>query len=133
MDVKKLAIQGLHAAFPELEIYGETVEQGFQPPCFSVRLLSGSDRAYPGGRRRADRSLVVRYFPKTRPEASCAVMGPELVRALEVLPENAARAARTEWEVQDGVLHFFVDYHVFYAQREEEPMGSLTILEEVVP
>lgn len=133
MDIRKLVIQGLHAVFPDFEIYGETVEQGFTPPCFSVRVLSAEDRAYPNGRRRADCSLVVRFFPKARPETECTEMGPRLAQALEVLPENAARAHRTEWEIQDGVLHFFADYSFFYLRHEDkEPMEHLTLQQKGV-
>lgn len=127
MDMVKGIVARLHAAYPACEIYTEAIEQGFQPPCFSVRQLSGGSQAYPGLRYRTRQAFDVRYFPSGgRPQQECRAVAEALPETLAYLPDDAARGTGMEWEITDGVLHFFVQYAVFAREiRTQENMESL--------
>lgn len=125
MAIKNLMIERIHEVFPECEIYGETIEQGFVSPCFSVRQING------GLSPRIDKTYYkfevfdVRYFPAgERPKEECRETAEKLIFALEELMQT--RGTNMEWEITDDVLHFFIRYHSFLRKtKDREAMEDL--------
>lgn len=127
MDIKGLVIEKLSGLFPELEVYGEFIEQGFCAPCFFVQLVSCESKPYPSGRMKRTFQFSVRYYPvSSRPERECQEMAARLMEGLEFLPD--ARASHMEWGTTEQILCFSVAYTLFYrAKQELEPMEKLKV------
>lgn len=120
MDTVKQIVKALHAAFPACEIYTESIEQGFRPPCFSVRELTAAAEQFPALRQRRLQTFDVRYFPGgRRPLEECRGIAEQLFSALACLPDLSARGTGMEWEITDGVLHFFVKYNKFVRENPQ--------------
>lgn len=127
MEIVKQIVKALHSAFPDCEIYTESIPQGFCPPCFSVRQLGSARAPYPGKRYRMEQSFDVRYFPKERRALeACRQTADRLYSVLACLPDNTARGTGLHWEITDSVLHFFVQYNYFVWDTDEtETMQEL--------
>lgn len=120
----------LRSAYPEYRIEADSVEQGLAPPAFIVLLISAGQIARAGTRWRRAPRFDVMYFPKEGRE-ECYAVADDLCQVLEVitLPTgDSLRGTSIEFEVVDGVLHFFISYNHFVCRKtEKEAMGSLNI------
>lgn len=128
MDVAKLIRYALREEYPasKYDVYHESIEQGFVEPCFSIRLLSQTMQEYPNGRTLLTPHFDVRYFPKNeRRNEDCSAVAARLMLLLRALP--GVRATDMEYEITDGVLHFFVSYPHFV--REEIPQEQMETLD----
>ena len=103
-------------------IYTESVEQGFEEPCFFVQLVSPSSRRLIGRRRFRQNLFAIQYFPSSKdPNAECCAMMDALYIALERIEADGdpLRGTGMRGELTDGVLSFFVNYDIYAVMREE--------------
>ena len=127
MDVRKEVIKKLDSVFPDIEIYGEEIKQGFKEPCFFVAQINTDHKQELGKRYKRTYSFGVQYFGTTNQGMeSMALM---LYEDLEYLLEYKARAVSMNHQVTGGVLHFFVDYTVRLIKEEDSypKMESLEV------
>ncbi len=123
-DITKQIVQVLHEAFPDCEIYTETIPQGFWQPCFSVLQIDGNAQQYPNGRIFLSMDFDVRFFPGKRQQ--CREMAVALISLLQTLPGLCGK--NISWQVTDDVLHFFITYELMLQKTEAAAfMETLTL------
>ena len=120
-------VEKLRTVYPsaQYDIYTERIEQGFAPPCFSIRQLRADVTPYPAGRCEIVQHFDVRFFPaRRRPREQCRRVAETLTFLLRQLA--SLRGTGLQWEITDDVLHFFVDYRQFVREVAEDiPMEEL--------
>jgi|P827metagenome_2_1110787.scaffolds.fasta_scaffold00165_67 hypothetical protein len=113
-------------------VYFDEVKQELNEPCFFVRTLEVSQELVVRNRYRRIYHLDIEYHPEDRQQTAreIADVANTMLMAMEYIHigENLTRGTNIRYEVQDKVLHFFVDYDffVFKVLEEEEYMETLT-------
>lgn len=115
----------LNAAFGAgYKIYQNDVEQGFKEPCFFIAVLKPDISPLQKNRFMNRNPLDVHYFPTSgRNNAELFAMAGDLMECLEfiTLPNgDVLHGTSMSYEVQDGVLHFFVNYNLTLRRETEE-------------
>jgi hypothetical protein len=124
----------------DYEIYTESIEQGFDEPCFSVLKLISSESQLVGNRYEFMSSWDIQYFPSNEPDDDGIVRKNEecnnvagilsSIMKLITIDSKLTRGTKMRNEIIDSVLHFYVDYN-FIAKYEitdsTEKMGTLSI------
>lgn len=116
-------------------IYQNDISQGLSEPCFFLAVLSPSHTPYLGRRRKITVPLDVHFFPEDGGDnQEMARVGDLLFSALEFITTtdgaDSFRGREMSYEIQEGVLHFFVTYAVILNEiREEETMETLSLKE----
>ena len=94
------------------KIYQNDVEQGLKEPCFFIAVLKPDIAPLQKNRFMNRNPLDVHYFPTSgRNNAELFAMAGDLMECLEfiTLPNgDVLHGTSMSYEVQDGVLHFFV-------------------------
>lgn len=122
----------LHAEFGDsFTIYTESLEQGFERPCFFVRCVGGTNQLTHGNRYFRENQFCIRYVPKSREQADreCNAAAERLLCCLEqiLVSGDAVRGTKMKWETAGGELNFYVNYDL-YVYRNAEP---IPVMEEV--
>ena len=113
-------------------VYFDEVKQELNEPCFFVRTLEVSQELVVRNRYRRIYHLDIEYHPEDRQQTAreIADVANTMLMAMEYIyiGENLTRGTNIRYEVQEKVLHFFVDYDffVFKVLEEEEYMETLT-------
>ena len=112
------------------KIYQNDVEQGFKEPCFFIAVLKPDISPLQKNRFMNRNPLDVHYFPTSgRNNAELFTMAGDLMECLEfiTLPNgDVLHGTSMSYEVQDGVLHFFVNYNLtLRIETEETAMETL--------
>ena len=113
-------------------VYFDEVKQELNEPCFFVRTLEVSQELVVRNRYRRIYHLDIEYHPEDRQQTAreIADVANTMLMAMEYIHigENLTRGTNIRYEVQEKVLHFFVDYDffVFKVLEEEEYMETLT-------
>ena len=131
-EILQGAAGALRSVCGEAEIYRDEVQQGLSPPCFFLGVLKPGYTPLLGRRSLYRCPLDVQYFPRA-PGALGVLyaMAETLAGALEfiVLPDGSiAHGTGMDFEVEDGVLHFFVTYSAVLF-RPAEPAPAMETLE----
>lgn len=124
----------LHTAFGDgYKIYQDDVKQGLKRPCFFIAVLKPEFSSLLGTRGINRNPLDIQYIPSDPGKnAEMFDVAGKLAEALAfiTLPDgDILRGTSMNYEVVDGVLHFFVNYNLTLVQvsTEETPMESLDI------
>lgn len=111
----------------------DTVEQGLDTPCFFIAVLEPIQVPLVGQRWRRDMLFDIQYLDFAAKNPQLYAVAEELFEALEyiTLPNgDLLRGTAMRFDIQDGVLHFFVTYRIFlYRKEEQERMAILTLRE----
>ena len=113
-------------------VYFDEVKQELNEPCFFVRTLEVSQELVVRNRYWRVYHLDIEYHPEDRQQTAreIADVANAMLMAMEYIHigENLTRGTNIRYEVQDKVLHFFVDYDffVFKVLEKEEYMETLT-------
>ncbi|MFS8534844.1 MAG: hypothetical protein FWJ65_06755 [Limnochordales bacterium] len=128
-DVRYGVMSALSAQFPGIKIYGEPITQGFEEPCFFVKLLEASHEKAVGRRYVRTHSIDVHYFDATN--AALHDMAEQLYDCLETIQVagTLCRGRSMSHEIVDGVLHFFVQYDL-HVMRERPTAPLMRELEQ---
>jgi hypothetical protein len=128
-SIRDGVISALDAAFPTIPISGEEIKQNLNPPCFFVKLLTGSQTALLGRRRRRSNSVDIHYFAVGDANRLMHEMAENLYKDLELIDIEGKKYRGTNMthEIVDEVLHFFVDYnfHVLRDVAEDPSMQTM--------
>ncbi|UNI72502.1 MAG: tail completion protein [Chaetfec virus UA24_244] len=124
-EVIKGVSMKLNATFGnKYRAYENDVKQGLKPPCFFIAVLNSDLSPLVGRRYVAHNPLDVRFIPADRGRNSeMFSVAAELLEALEyiILPDgDMLRGTGMNYEIVDGVLHFFVDYNLTLIKPAEE-------------
>lgn len=129
--VRDSVISALDQNFPEVPIYGEEIKQGFNEPCFFVKLFPVSQDQLLGRRYQRKHSFDIHYFAGSNEELHD--MAEQLYDKMELVPILSTgghmRGTQMRHEITDRVLHFFVDYN-FHVFREVEPDPVMQTMEQ---
>ena len=112
------------------EIYTESIEQGFNEPCFSILCINPTIEQNLGKRYFRANQFCIHYFPSSSEKRSeCYAVIDRLTKALETITVDGdlCRGTSIHAEVNDGVLSFFVNYnmHVYNTEVPETAMESV--------
>lgn len=105
------------------DIHKESVEQGLEAPCFSILCLNPKVEQFLGKKYFRTNQFCVHYFPSTAERnAECHATAERLFNALEYITVDAdlCRGTEMHYEINDGVLSFFVNYDMFVYKKEED-------------
>lgn len=101
----------------DYHIYGENVKQGFKTPAFYIHLISAAQEQFVGNRYYRRYPFDILYFPvKENNNTELQDVAEELYFTLEFITlsdDSLLRGTKIHYEIEDGVLHFFVNYNVF--------------------
>lgn len=123
----------LNATFGnKYKAYENDVKQGLKPPCFFIGVLKPELSPLVGRRYLSINPLDVRFIPADKERNSeMFSIAAELLEALEyiTLPDgDVLRGTGMNYEIVDGVLHFFVNYNLTLIKSAEEVnMETLTV------
>lgn len=114
------------------KIYSETVKQGLKEPCFFIAVLNPSQEKMIKGRYFRQHPFDVHYFPsKDGGNKEIQSVASQLLDGLEYITlanGDLVRGTNMNYEVVDGVLHFFVQYNMYIKKIEvSDDMETLTI------
>lgn len=105
----------LHKTFGEsYMVYADRVEQGLCPPCFSIVLLSCTEKPGIGGRKRSLLPFDILFFsPCSGKQQAIWEIGMRMKTALQQIQVDGMpmNGSKIRWEQSDGVLHFYVNYN----------------------
>ncbi|MEW9093945.1 MAG: DUF6838 family protein [Clostridiaceae bacterium] len=126
--------QALDKEFPHIAIYSEKIEQGFEEPCFFVKILSSAQGKELTSRYKKNVYFDIHYFSdKEDINSDCLNMADKLYEVLECIPINSLyRASNMTHEVIDGVLHFFLQFNYKVIRQVEEVPKMETLHKEVI-
>lgn len=136
--VRDSIIAALHQHFPGIGVYGEEIKQGFEEPCFFVKLFPVSQEQLLGRRYQRNHSFDIHYFPteagegeEQRQNEEMHDMAEQLYDKMELVPVTSGlmRGTKMRHEIVDGVLHFFVDYN-FQVKKEAAPDPVMQTMEQ---
>lgn len=98
----------------EYEIYQNNVMQGLDEPCFFIAALEPSKDQLLQNRFLQRNPFDVHYFPKRWDDnREMQEVAERMLDCLEwIIPEEPIHGTEIRWQIEDGVLHFFVSYNV---------------------
>lgn len=112
-------------------IYTENIEQGLNEPAFSIVLLTADNEQIVGARYKRTYSFDVHYFPKNKLNAKgeCLEVAERLTLCLDTVNfvDNIYHMIKMNYEIVDGVLHFFVTYNPI-VKRVVDPLDKMVKL-----
>ena len=113
-----------HVFGDSYEIYTESVEQGFQEPCFSILCLNPTINQKLGKRQFRINQFCIHYFPKSTNDArnECIEVAERLIDTLEYInvDDDLTRGNGMHYEIIDGVLSFFINYDLFMTIKTDD-------------
>lgn len=112
------------------EIYTESVEQGLIEPCFSILCLNPKIDQKLGKRYFRTNQFCIHYFPSSDEKRSeCQTVIERLIGALEIITVNGdlCRGTSMHFEIEDGVLSFFVNYDMYVYKEESAELAMETV------
>lgn len=107
----------------EYRYHMDAIPQGAQTPCFFILLLQGTQTQIIGNRYYREHSFDIHYFPQSvQPMQEIQDVAARLMMDLEYvdLGSGLIRGTEMRYEVQDDVLHFFVQYNFFVLKVPDE-------------
>lgn len=106
----------------EYEVHLEQVEPKPIPPCFLIVPLRNVRVQEAGNRYRQEQEFEIRYFPqKEKAVMESVIVMERLYDVLEyiVIDGNIAWSKGMRGEIQDGTLHFYVNFNLFVSKQQE--------------
>ncbi len=130
-DFKTGINQVLDIKFPDISIYGEEIKQGFEEPCFFIKVLSSAQDKELSRIYKKNISFDIHYFSdKADLNSDCLDMADSLYEALEYVSigNSLYKTNSMTHEVIDGVLHFLLQFNYKIIKQIEavEKMNKLT-------
>lgn len=123
--VKAIAIK-LHQSFGDsYTIYTESIQQGFQEPCFFIALLEPDIKQIIGNRYHKTLPFDIHYFGHSNNDAyNTADKLMTNMEYIKCLNGDLLRGTRMRTNLVDGVMHFFINYNMFVL-KETDPVDGM--------
>lgn len=132
--IKQGILDKLYALYGDEKSYlYDEQEQGFEPGSFWVIETSGAQEQVVGQRYLRTEHIDVRYYgTEAGGTAELHGIADALTDALEYVTddEGLVRGENMNYQIEDGVLHFFVDYRV-HLWKQKERVPYMETLEQV--
>ncbi len=113
----------LKNAFDDIECTTFITEQGLETPCFYIHLLKATDEPYPSDIKNRVQPFDIMYFPYDENDNQTMYnVARVAIEALEIIDvgDRKLRGTNISYEIQDGVLHIFVNYNVLVRPLKPE-------------
>lgn len=113
----------LDKKFPNINIYGEEIKQGFEEPCFFIKILDSEQNKELNKRYKRYISFDIHYFSdKEDINSDCLDMTDKLYELLEYIEVNGDlyRAVNMKHEVVDSVLHFYLNFNFTVIKKDKD-------------
>lgn len=109
----------------DYNIYDDNVKQGMEKPCFFINCLDGEERSQGGIEIKSYLDILhfdITGFALNDDNKSLYNMADELYNLEYITLEDNTllRADKMKANIDDGVLHFFIDYQVFINKGSTE-------------
>ncbi|MBU3193468.1 phage tail terminator family protein [Clostridium algidicarnis] len=136
-DINYLRIginQALDKEFPNINIYGEEIKQGFEEPCFFIKVLSSAQDKQLNRRYKKNIYFDIHYFSnKEDTNSDCLDMADRLYEVLEYVSmgNSLYRSTGMTHEVVDGALHFMMQFN-YHVLKEIEKASKMEKLKQEV-
>lgn len=117
--------KSLNTHFKEHCIYVDSVKQGLQEPCFTIRCKKQSEKKMLGNRYYSVSTFEIVFYPKGHEngeyEMEMNEIGRKLYSCLGYLFTDGVplKASKLNYEIKDTKLHFFVDFSIYLIKKEE--------------
>lgn len=120
----------LYANFEGVDILSEGIEQGFTEPCFYIATVNASETRLLGDRAIRNVLMDIHYFPlsESEPNAEMELTASKLygvLRRLNLLDGTSLSGLNLNHTIQEGVLHFFVEYKPTIRYVDDNPVESM--------
>lgn len=121
----------LHQTFGNsFTIYKDSIEQGFQEPCFFIALLEPDIKQMIGNRFHRTLPFDIHYFGHSTTDAYKIVDDLMFnMDYIQCLNGDLLKGTKMSANLVDSVLHFFVSYNMFVIKNTlpEDSMEGLSI------
>jgi len=119
-----------------LEVFGETVRQGFEYPCFFVSVEGFSQKQLLGDRVLLQYDFCISYF-QGRDEArnwNSTALLERLVYSVRYLDVEGGmiRGSALRADASDGELRVWVSYKVYAFNKDLEELASGSVMENLI-
>lgn len=115
--------------------YMEEVKQDLKEPCFFILCLSPTNRLFLKKKYFRTNQFCIQYFPEDRnnKKRECNETAERLMSCLRWITVLGKQIMGTkmEYEVVDGILHFFVNYDM-YVYQKSDPLPKMEELKEKI-
>lgn len=131
-EIIKGISKALYTEFGEdYRIFSESIEQGLKEPCFFILCINPTHELFFWRRYFRENDFCIHYFPKSehRKREECQEVAERMMECLEVVSaaDVQIRGTKMKYEMEDGVLHFFVNYDCFvFRIKHEDEMEDMT-------
>lgn len=123
----------------KLKVYTDEIKTNMETPSFLIQLVDYSNIRYPSNRFKQELPIQIIYFPDTRRNKPVNFEIYEVISNLSYLMEiieledgTLVRGMDMEHNVENNVLHFYVNYSAMVREENETPlMGNLNQLNGV--
>lgn len=122
----------------DYEIYDDNVEQGMKKPCFFINYLDGDISRQIGVEIKSYLDILhfdITGFAKDDNRKKLNDMADKLYELEYITLPNKRllRADNLKSKIDDGVLHFFIDYKIFISNQNNDntKMNNIQLKEEV--
>lgn len=122
----------------EYEVHLEQAEPNPITPCFLIVPLRNERVQETGNRYRQEQEFEIRYFPqKEKAVMDSVIVMERLYDVLEyiVIDGNIAWGKGMRGEIQEGTLHFYVNYNLFVRKQQEQvrmERADISTMERVI-
>ena len=124
----------LNSSKKDYKIYDRNVEQGFKYPCFFINLIETKITQFVGNRYNNELSFDILGFAKNNDYRELRNMQDCIdLEYIQLLNGDLLKARKINPKIEDGVLHYMVDYS-FVGKKPVNPdvnMGEIEISGEV--
>jgi hypothetical protein len=107
----------------EYRVYKEKVKQGLKEPCFFITLINMVHNSEPNNNGVWILPFDIKYHPKKIDgREEMFNIGDRLINGMgviEVKQYGPARGSNTNYQIIDGILHFFVNYNLRFSTADE--------------
>lgn len=117
-NIKNSIIKTIKISYPTYEVYDEIVKQGLVEPCFFVRVIEQNTKKQISNHYKFNIMLDIHYFLDINTgnlNEQYHEMAETLYEKLELFTDLSGgylRGLNKRHDIQDSVLHFFVDISV---------------------
>lgn len=110
--VRDAIVNTLHVAFPDIRIFDEPIKQGLNEPCFYVKVLDVAKLYKLNNTEHRTMLFDVHYFADSYQEVHDVAEGLFSVFGDFELQQSTLIITRQDYNIVDGVLHFFIAYKI---------------------
>lgn len=112
-------------------IYTDAQQQGVDKPCFFIKYLNGEENREIGLQDRfyKDKAnfVIIGYTEDGNTEILNNMIDNLYdLEYIELTDKTLLRAKKLHPKIEDGVLHFFIDYEIFIKKESETMLGMDT-------